>query len=230
MKKLIVLLMTAAMMLSMTACSGGNTTPATNPATDKTDSSASKGEVVFVAESEIDNIIEGAQTEVLETADDYEAVLKDMGFGEIDLDLHRIMNMDGTMGDPTTTVKNITYKDGVFRMELSSYDQEFKIDTDGWVLYGTKAAEIADISGFDPEACDFYAVFNMADGFPEYKEYSAEYVNYTYYYGENGFTEVGAVFFPETGNLYNLVKSFDSYPENGFSSPRVIWCKEQLAD
>ena len=228
MKKILVLFITATMVLSMSACSGDNTVTDTNSVSDAVDLTTTNDEVVYVAESEIDNIIAGVETEVMETADDYETVLKDMGFGEVDLDLHRIMKADGTLGAPTTTVKNITYNDDVFRMELSTFDQDLNTETDGWVLYGIKATEIADISGFDPEECDFYDVFNMADGFPEYKEYSAEYVNYTYYYGENGYTEVKAVFFPETGNLYNLVNSYDSYPENGVASPSVIWRKEQF--
>ena len=49
-----------------------------------------------------------------------------------------------------------------------------------------------------------------------------------YFYGENGLTIVKAIFFPETGNLYNLVKTFDNFPESSFSSPRVVWRYEEI--
>ena len=227
MKKLLLLTLTAAMVLSMTACSG-DIAPVAQPTAQPLQQETS-GEVVYASESEIDDIIAGVQPQVLGTADDYESVLRDMGFEEVDLDLHRILRMDGTAGDPTTTVKNITYKDGAFRMEMSAYDQETDTETDGWVLYGTKASEVADISGFDPEACDLYVFDDYAESFPEkYGELTTKYLDYTYFYGENGLTIVKAIFFPETGNLYNLVKTFDNFPESGFSSPRVVWRYEEI--
>lgn len=228
MKKLIALILASAMTLSMTACSNGNTVQ--TESLSELPQQAADGEVVYVSESEIDDIIAGIQPQVMETADDYEAVLESMGFVEVDLDIHRILKMDGTAGDPTTTVKNIIYKDGVFRMELSAYDQEFNTTTDGWVLYGTKATEIADISGLDPKACDCYYVLNYADEFDEYKGISSQYIDYEYLNGGEEYSTVKAVFFTETGNLYNMVKTFEKLPEEGFAAPRVIWRREQLAD
>lgn len=223
MKKFITLSISAVMVISMVGCSAQTAIQTDGP-------EFTEQPVVFTAECEIDNILADTESVTFDSVDDYEEIIRGLGFTEIDLDTHRTLRVDGTLGDPTATAKKLTYADGVFRLELSYYDKNTGESSDGWVLYGTKATEIADISGFDPEDCDFYDVFDFSDAFPEYKEYSAQYVDYTYYKGIESFAMSAAVFFPETGNLYNLVNSFEKFPENGLIKPSVIWRREQFED
>ena len=225
MKKIFITFITVLTIITLTACSSDNAA-----IKEATADSEHMQETYYPAYSEIDDILADSESVVFDTPEDYEAIIKGLGFTEVDLDTHRLMNADGTFGDPTATSQNLTYKDGYFRLELSNYEQEINKETDGWVLYGTKATEIADISGMDKDAYEFYDVFSYLEAFPEeYGEYNAEYIDYSYFNVEDGYAVAKAVFFPETGNLYNLVIELEGFPENGLCSPRVIWNEDQLA-
>jgi len=243
MKKLIALLLVAVMLLSLTAC-GGSAKPeeTAEPAVFTTEAPTEPVEtepgIYYPADSEIDAALQDAEAPVLSlpSNDTYTTVMKSLGFNEVDFSKHIIMDergyydKEGNVSStpiPSATVHNIRFLDDMVRVEFSWYELGDKYEEDGWVLYCTKAAAIADISGINREDYDMYDGFDFLDLIGEPSDF-VQWWKYDYsdFDGERVF--IDAYYYPESGNLYNLVKAYDATPESA-ANPQVLCKDEEMA-
>lgn len=240
MKKLIAVFLAAALLASLTACGSAElveTVPATTePAVTieaPTEPVETEPASLYSAQSEIDIALRNADAPVLSlpSHDDYNEALRELGYQEVNFLMHVIGDERGCCDKegnivsepiPSATVHNIQSLDNMVRMELSWYEHEDRYEEDGWVLYCTKADAVADISGIDVEYYDGCHAFSFSDVSEEWGTGFVEVWDYNYAH-PNRFAVVQAYYYPESGNLYNLVKTYDYFPETAFA-PRVL-CK-----
>lgn len=244
MKKLIALLLPAVMLLSLTACGGSaepvETAAPTVAATEApTEPVETEPGIYYPADSEIDSALQDAEAAVLSwpSNDTYTMVLRGLGYKEVDFSKHVIGDERGNYDKegnisfspiPSATVHNIQFLDDVVRVELSWYEHEDRCEEDGWVLYCTKADAIADISGINVQDYDGCQAFNFADAFAEWGTGFVERWDYQYMH-PNRIAMVQAYYYPESGNLYNLVKTYDYFPEM-VNGPSVLCRNAEVAE
>lgn len=246
MKKIFSLLLAAGMMLSLAACSEEpikeepvtTAVAETTAPTVSTEAAETEPVSAWPSKSVIDQQLAGIEPVVLGKPEEYEAILYELGYPEVDLDIQILMAEDRTFVDyqgnpsedpvPTTTVHNITYNQQAIRMELSLYSRESGTTTEGWVLYCTKAEAAADLSGLDPEDYDGYQVFDFTEAFEEYRTGFVTPITYDYVHPHRWAT-VLAYYYPETGNLYNLVKTFDYFPQE-IDAPGILCQSEETRE
>lgn len=183
--------------------------------------------------SEIDNELQAAEAPVLSwpSNDTFTIVTKGLGFKEIDFAKHVIgdeQNYYDKNGNivyspiPSATVHNIQFIENKTRIELSWYSLEYNMEED-WVMYCTKADGVADISGINIDDYDGCYSMNLAETFQEWAEKDfVQFYQYTYYKGIEAWAEVYAYYYPQSGNLYNFVKTYDHIPEVT-NSPDVLY-------
>lgn len=245
MKKRIALLLAASMLLTMTACGGSaksaETAAPTVAATEApTESVETEPGSDHPSDSEIDVALQNADAPVLSfpSNDTYTMVLKGLGFKEVDFTKHVIgdgqnyYDKNGTVVDspiPSTTVHNIQFVEDKVRIELSCYDLEYNMEA-SWVLYCTKADSMADISGINIDDYDGCQVENFSDLFDDWaaKDF-VQLTLFTYYKGIEDWAEVKAYYYPQSGNLYNFVKTYDNISELAVS-PDVLYKDAIAAD
>ena len=234
MKKLIALLLAAVMLLSLTAC-GGSAEPAqtaapTVAATEApTEPVETEPGIYYPADSEIDVALQDAQAPCISWADNqiYELALTGLGFKEVTFgsvirDESNFYDMEGNkVLSPVyaATIHNIQFVDDKVRVEFAWYDFGNNLNDDGWVLYCTKADEIADISGLSLEYYDGRHEEIWADTSDIWKQRESfvQGAIYDYYKGIEAWGTVLAYYYPESGNLYNLVRTYDYFPDFGCS-------------
>lgn len=176
MKKRIALLLTAAMLLTMTACGGSaepvetapasteapTTAPTEAPTEEPTEAPTEAPTEPRVAPTDFEAVdpatlpepvpveeqlqSEGTQTVTLGSLEEYEDLLWSLGFEEV--------RLAGTHEAWTNTKAycepvSLTYNDKAFRFDFTYYIQESDgnlIREDGWYMYGTKSSAAANIS------------------------------------------------------------------------------------
>lgn len=124
-----------------------------------------------------------------------------------------------------------------FRMELDCTERvtgsKTLKQTTGWTLYGTKADRIGRFVELDPKRFDRYreSTYNRESEDQAYAEeyglYAYEYAQYMYHRRNedgkvDGIAYLIAVYFPETGNLYNLFGQFNDREDGMHSAPWVF--------
>ena len=126
---------------------------------------------------------------------------------------------------------NMVYTDDTFKLEFDyiNYNEETKESsmTNGWILYGTKADGLANLTEYKAENFDEFAEYSIAEEMPEYKNDFCETREYIFYnLNKDGlpidYVECHAYYFPSTGNLYNLVREFDEALTITITYPRVL--------
>ena len=177
MKKLIALLLAAAMLLSMTACGGAaepvETTPATTeapttPTEDPTEEpTEAPTEAPRVAPTDFETVdpatlpepvpveeqlqSEETQTVTLGSLEEYEDLLWELGFGEVRLTgTHKTMIGTDAFCEPVS----LTYNDKAFRLDFLYCIINFAGETtkeDGWMMYGTKSNTLANVTPLNEE-------------------------------------------------------------------------------
>ena len=177
MKKLIALLLAAAMLLSMTACGGAaepvETTPATTeapttPTEDPTEEpTEAPTEAPRVAPTDFETVdpatlpepvpveeqlqSEDTQTVTLGSLEEYEDLLWELGFGEVRLTgTHKTMIGTDAFCEPVS----LTYNDKAFRLDFLYCIINFAGETtkeDGWMMYGTKSNTLANVTPLNEE-------------------------------------------------------------------------------
>lgn len=246
MKNVIALLLAAAMLLTMTACGGdaksAETTAPTVAATEApTEPVETEPGIYYPADSEIDAALQNAEAAVLSwpSNDTYTMVLRGLGYKEVDFSKHVIgdergnYDKEGNISSspiPSATVRNIQFTEDKARVELSWYEFEGKFEDD-WVLYCTKADAIADISGINIQDYDGCQIMNFADYFEDWAQKSdfVQMCHFSYFKGIEAWAEVHAYYYPDSGNLYNFVKTYDYFPET-IASPDVFCRDEEIAE
>ena len=245
MKKLIALLLAVVMLLSLTACGGTaksveptnaiipteEVAPPTETTEEQVDYLPPSG---FSAVSDIDIALQEAQAPRLSWSDNstYTLVLTGLGFKEVDLNGYignssfDLYDMEGNkVSSPVyaATIHSMQFVDDKVRVELDWYDLEYKYNDEGWVLYCTKADEIADISGLNINDYDGRIESDAAETSEIWRQRAdfVQMINYTYFTPTSRWAEVYAYYYPQSGNLYNLVRTFDCMPER-ISLPKVM--------
>ena len=242
MKKLITLLLAAAMLLSMTACGGTAKSEATNattpteevaPPTETTEEQAdSLPNSGFSSVSDIDIALQEAQAPRLSWSDNntYTLVLTGLGFNEVNFNSYignssfDLYDMEGNkVSSPVyaATIHSMQFVDDKVRVELDWYDSEYKYNDEGWVLYCTKADGMADISGLNIEDYDGRVALNADSEIWQQRADFVQMTEYIYNKGLEAWGQVYAYYYPQSGNLYNLVRTFDCMPER-ITLPKVM--------
>ena len=188
----------------------------------------------FSAVSDIDIALQEAQAPRISWTNNqnYDLTLAGLGFKEVILSNYIRDDRDiyyNTKGEKVTspvyaaTVYNIQFVDNKVRVEFDWYDVGCHYNEEGWVLYCAKADEIADISGLNIEDYDGRQEENAADYSEQWKQRTdfVQRMDYVYYKGIESWAQVYAYYYPESGNLYNLVNIYDGIPEKVLS-PLVL--------
>ena len=213
MKKQISLLLILAMALFLAACGAAGSS--TGVSTEKI--------VEAFADSPLEQELKADTTQVLVSEDyhDFQAVLYKMGFVEFQVEYYKTTLNSANW---PSVLRELTYDDDSFRLILDyeNYDDATgKTEMiEGWILYGTKADGIENITGLNPEDYGYYDEWDRFAQFPEQDEGYRDWVEYTY--SDPGVVFCYAYYYPETGNLYNLVKIFDKHPTGGLTFPRML--------
>ena len=195
-----------------------------------------------------------AKTESWEDYDEYNSVIRAMGFNEFhagydllseeEIAYFGAEKMYEAMG-PQFKLEELKYNGEVFRLDLDYtdfdyglYEQEGRPGKliDGWIILGCKADSAANISGFENEDFDYGGSINHAELFPELYDGYCEKVEYSFYnLDENEMPTVlvqcTAIYYPESGNLYNIIKaSYDNLLEGTTYFPAVLYPTREIAD
>ena len=214
MKRFCCLLLALILLISLVACGGAAPeNPVTEEKATEAIQEATTAEPVIFEESPIEQQLknENAQTLRSEDYQDYLNVLHSMGFVELQVEYYK-----STMNSPNwpSVLREMTYGDDEFRLVLDyeNYnDQTGESEmVEGWVIYGTKADQIANISGINDADYGYCDEFDWYKEFPENDDGYRQWIEYTY--GDPGMAVCRAIYYPESGNLYNIVKVFDSHP------------------
>lgn len=143
----------------------------------------------------------------------YEEVILSMGFCEAAPGLYQ--NHEDFFGRTALCeATGLSITENGFRMELYTEGKggmrNQAEQTADWVLYGAKADGLANISGLSKDTYKYYTQSNQKEYWPE--DGHCQFTDYSFYSTNNGYiTKLGyiyAVYYPETGNLYNLVREY----------------------
>lgn len=224
MKKIICMLMAIVMLLSLVAC-GKDDVPETTPDTEPAVTEA------VVSPSPIEEALKSEDTQVVNLAklDDYEAFIRSMGFGEFRADYWR----PTADSEVAITLKDLTFNGEVFKLEFDYTGWDAATDgtyeDNGWILYGTKSDGPKNISEYNDENMPNVDILDMNELFPDTSDYR-HVVDYTLFDVQDevmtDVVVVSAVYYPATGNLYNLVKVYGELPES-YAAPRVLFEDEE---
>ena len=228
MKRYISLLLALCLVLPLTAC-GGSDAPAQTTAapTQATTEAPTEAPTEVPTEAPTEAPTEPPIVyEPYELSDGqcYESVVRSMGFVEFFPKYHetyskKIYNLTGAYATPTS----LEVTENGFRMELDCGEyvpyQKGVQETGDWVLYGSKAEGLGNLSGLDfneyPLSVGLSVMTSSGntsgpvDGIRFYQE------KYHLCGKTNANREVAngylwaAIYFPETGNLYNFVRKFE---------------------
>lgn len=223
MKKQCVLFLILIMVLMLTAC-GAAESPmeATEIPMEATEIPTENYMEVF-EDSPVEQELKDGTTQVLvsENYHDFQSVLYKMGFVEFHVEYYKT-SLNST--NWPSVLRELTYDDDSFRLILDYENYDDATGTtemiEGWILYGTKADGIENISGIKPENYGYYDEFDRYAQFPEQDEGYRDWIEYTYC--DPGMVFCYAFYYPETGNLYNLVKVFEEYPTGSLTFPRML--------
>ena len=234
MRKIFALLLAASMLLTMTAC-GGSAEPVKNTQTPTEAPTEAPTEEPAEAPTEP---VE-AEPAVLSwpSNDTYTMVLRGLGYKEVDFSNHVIGNgetyfdKDGNISAspiPSATVHNIQFLGDTVRVEFSWYEFEDRYEEDGWQLYCTKADSVDNISGLNPEDYDVYDAFDHNEMTGETSDF-VEIWKYMYMKEPDKMAFVTAYYYPDSGNLYNLVKPYDHHPDMS-PNPQLLCKNVEVAE
>ena len=216
MKKLISILLVLAMVLTLAACG-----PAESSG--KTSAVSTEKLVEAFVDSPVEQQLKEStpQTLVSEDYHDFQNVLYQMGFVEFQVEYYKPTFNSANW---PSVLRELTYDDDSFRLVLDyeNYDDSTGKSEmiEGWIIYGTKADGIENITGLNPEDYGYYDEMDWYAQFPENDEGYRDWVEYTYC--DPGMVFCYAYYYPETGNLYNVVKIFDEMPEGSLTFPRML--------
>jgi hypothetical protein len=170
-----------------------------------------------------------AKTETWEDFEEYNRVIRAMGFKEFQagyelLDEEEIAHFGleeqyEAMG-PQFKLEELKYNGEVFRLDLdytdfdeALYRQERRPGKliDGWTILGAKGSGPDNISGFANEDFDYGGFIDHAELFPDFHDDYRKQVDYSFCnVDENDLptvlVQVSAIYYPESGNLYNVIK------------------------
>ena len=216
MKKLISILLVLAMVLTLAACG-----PAESSG--KTSAVSTEKLVEAFVDSPVEQQLKEStpQTLVSEDYHDFQNVLYQMGFVEFQVEYYKPTFNSANW---PSVLRELTYDNDSFRLVLDyeNYDDSTGKSEmiEGWIIYGTKADGIENITGLNPEDYGYYDEMDWYAQFPENDEGYRDWVEYTYC--DPGMVFCYAYYYPETGNLYNVVKIFDEMPEGSLTFPRML--------
>lgn len=214
MKRLCCLLLALMLLFSLAAC-GADTPEKEVPQENPTEAivEETQAQPVVFEDSPIEQNLknENAQTLRSEDYQDYLNVLYSMGFVEFQVEYYKTSLESQNW---PSVLREMTYSDDEFRLVLDyeNYNEQTGETEmiEGWVIYGTKAEEIANVSGIKAEDYGYCDEFDWYKEFPENDDGYRQWMEYTY--NDPGMAICRAIYYPGTGNLYNIVKVFDSYP------------------
>lgn len=222
MKRFACLLLALLMVLSMTAC--GNTAPVEQnsaPATEAPTEATESVSAVF-ADSPVEQELreQNAQTLCSEDYQDFLNILYEMGFYELQVEYHKTSLESQNW---PSVLREMTYSEDEFRLVLDyeNYNEatgETEM-VEGWIIYGAKSDRIQNISGIDAADYGYCDEFDWYKEFPENDDGYRQWVEYTY--GDPGMVICRAIYYPESGNLYNIVKAFEE-PPMFMTVPRML--------
>ena len=156
----------------------------------------------------------------------YEEVVLSMGFGEAAPGLyqtHEAFFNRTALCEAT----GLSLTENGFRMELYTEGlcgmSRQPEQTSDWVLYGAKADGLANISGLrKDDTYKYYTERNQKSDWPE--DGHCQFTEYSFYTTKDGnINKLGyiyAVYYPETGNLYNLVREYTGLRTKNTTSGR----------
>lgn len=193
----------------------------------------------YPSSSEIDTALQSAQATVFSwtSNETFTMVAKGLGFKELDFTNHVISdgnnyyNKNGQVVDkavPSATIHSIQFAEEKIRVEFSWYEFEDKYEEDGWVLYCTKADSVADISGLNPDDYDVYDAFDHNKMTGESSDF-VQVWKYMYIKDDSHMAFVTAFYYPNSNNLYNLVKVYDHIPDTS-PQPQLLCKNESVAE
>ena len=222
MKRWLSLFLVAAMLLTFTACGAAETTDA--PVAENS------------TREETPEKQEAAQTDAgspyvpqtLAPGQTVEEAIHALGYEEVIVDMQQArMVYHLQIQGCTVTPKELAVTEDAFRMTLDyvPYSQlsESLGEPEEWILYGTYADEIGDISEVDLEEYVQHSAVVIDNLQGADQETIEELLSYGWIYyiqgqyrynkpDDDGEVYVLAVYFPLTGRLYNLVRYFDTTP------------------
>lgn len=105
--------------------------------------------------------------------------------------------------------------------------------SDGWKIYATKATEAKDITDLAEQEWDETNIIDYNELFPDdintYRDvFEYDYVK-TVSDTEDALAVNMVIYYPESGNLYNIYKIFDNPEQQNLSMPSVLWEDEESA-
>lgn len=198
----------------------------------------------------VEELLESEETTtvVFETAEEYEEFLHELGYTEFRMNYHAYMGA-GLACRPVS----LTYNSQAFRFDFSYMDNEITIlengwetnldkyrIVEGWVLYGMKGDSAINITGLNFEAYDMYHTSDMLEMFvpkaTRELDVCPQIVDTNCYMGElpqnwQGVAYHEARYYPNTGNLYNMMHMADNLEDACFSAPRILlWWDEAIVE
>lgn len=203
----------------------------------------------LMARSPVEIALNGSSTKVesWEDFEEYNKVIKAMGFKEFHAGYgapteeiiieQGLQAMYEAMG-PEFKLEELKHNGEVFRLDFDYtdfdtekyelYGTEGKL-VDGWIILGTKADSPANISGFSPKDFDYSDSLDHREFFPEFYDGYCHIVEYHFYnVDENDlpsvFVQCTAMYYPESGNLYNIINVFyENLLEFTTASPQLTY-------
>lgn len=251
MKKFLCIVLTLVLIFSLTACrsqteQAAEAIPETSVAAESLETEAvetASAETVpatlaetieesFVFDAEA-SLAENSKTVTYKTPKEYQEALHKMGFKEYRGDLIRQTMNSGVACKPIS----LTYNDQVFRMDFDYLDFADANDLNklvaelktvpGWSLYGMKnAPEAGNLSSYHPGDYEQTDFMDYAEADAEFSSDFASIQDYWMYDGSNAVTCLSQYYYPDTGNLYNLVNVFDKSAAS-VSVPRILTLTEE---
>ena len=211
MKKRIALLLAAAMLLSMVGCGGSAEPVETAPATTEP--------VTQVTEEPTEAPTE-APTTIITGAEECLDTLLSLGYIELNLDVYtQAMEQIYDISEATITPVSMEITQDGFVMEL---DRMQYVESEGavchvdpWKAYGTKGEELGVFVDLENQDYKLYGTFDLSG--TDAASQIVQYADYYYYRGtasEKGEAEahVTAIYYPSSGNLYNVVQECTEPP------------------
>lgn len=210
MKKVICLMLVLCLFLTACGAQSVDTTPSTTASTTAASTEApteapteepTKPEIVYTPYTLGENEV-------------YEEVIQRMGFCEVAPDLYESHE---AFFERTGSCKatGLSLTENGFRMELFTTGLgglSFKFEeTPDWVLYGAKGDGLADITDFHQKNYKYFTESSQKEYWP--KDGYCQFTEYAHYsLNDNGdinrLGNIFAIYYPDTGNLYNLVREY----------------------
>ena len=151
----------------------------------------------------------------------YEAIIHSLGFSEF------YANIDTNYeSDVKYEYDSLTYNDQSFAITISAITADA---SEKWILYGTKADKILNLSTCDPANYEYVEMQEIED-----LDEVCQRQIFDFYNVKNNkptdYTHCAAYYFPETGNVYNLVKSYENAMEFTVIYPEVLLVSQEARE